>query len=192
MEDFGLYFKTGWSHIISTEATDHILFLIALAAVYSFRHISRVLILVTAFTIGHSLTLALSATNVISFKSEVVEFLIPVTIVITAAYNIFGKINFHYKVNYILALLFGLVHGMGFANTIKFMLAESQSLTIPLLSFNLGIEAGQIVLVALILLLQYIFVSKFKISEKWWVNGISIVPLVWGFIMAVERLNFDL
>ncbi|MEO5967572.1 MAG: HupE/UreJ family protein [Ferruginibacter sp.] len=191
MNDFKLYFETGWTHIISADAIDHILFIIALAAIYSLNHLKQVLILVTAFTIGHSLTLALSVNNIISFNSVWVEFLIPATIVITASFNILSKKNIHYAVNYILALLFGLIHGMGFASTIKFMLAKDQSIALPLLSFNLGIEAGQIVLVAIILLLQFIFVQKIRIKEKVWIKTVSFIPLIWGTWMAIERFPLN-
>ena len=188
MNDFKLYFETGWTHIISVDATDHILFIIALAAIYSLKHLKQVLSLVTAFTIRHSLTLALSVNNIISFNSVWVEFLIPVTIVITAAYNIFSKKNIQYVVNYILALIFGLIHGMGFASTIKFMLAKDQNIALPLFSFNLGIEAGQILLVALILGLQFIFVQKIGLKAKFWIKIVSIIPLIWGSWIAIERI----
>ena len=188
MNDFKLYFETGWQHIISPDATDHILFIIALAAIYSLLHIKEVLILVTAFTVGHSLTLALSVTEIISFNSVWIEFLIPVTIVITAIYNLFRKKNIHFGANYFLALFFGLIHGMGFANSIKFMLAKDQNIALPLVSFNLGIEAGQIVLVASILILQFIFVEKIGLKEKRWITFVSVIPLIFGVWMAINRI----
>src|ERR1700710_1660029 len=126
MSDFAFYFKLGWEHIISKDALDHQLFILALACVYTIKDIRRVLILVTAFTIGHSLTLALSVYDIIRFPSKWVEFLIPCTIVITAISNLFQK-KFTPKsirINYFLALFFGLVHGMGFANGIRIMMAE--------------------------------------------------------------------
>ena len=109
----------------------------------------QVLVLVTAFTIGHSLTLALSVYDVIRFNEKWVEFLIPCTIITTAVFNLLLK-DFEPKslrLNYFLALFFGLIHGMGFANTIRFMLAKDQGIAAPLLSFNIGLEAGQIVVV---------------------------------------------
>ena len=128
MSDFGFYFRLGWEHIISTNALDHQLFILALAAIYLLKDWKQVLILVTAFTIGHSITLALSVFDIIRFSSKWVEFLIPCTIVFTATANLFQK-KFTPKsvrINYILALLFGLIHGMGFANSIRFMLASDQ------------------------------------------------------------------
>ena len=129
MQDFGFYFGIGWEHIISKNALDHQLFIAAIAAIYLLKDWKQVLILVTAFTIGHSVTLALSVFDVIRFSSSWVEFLIPCTIIITAVSNLFQK-KFTAKsirINYFLALAFGLIHGMGFANSIRFMLASDQS-----------------------------------------------------------------
>ena len=192
MEDFSFYFQWGWSHIISWEAMDHLLFLLALTAIYLFENRKQVIILITAFTIGHSLTLALSIYDTIHFKSSWVEFLIPITIIITAAINFFRK-DFDIKqqgFKYLITLIFGLVHGMGFAGTIKMTLAESQQIAIPLLSFNIGIEAGQIVVVFLILLLSQIIVHQLGFARKWWVWLISGISLLGGIYFAITRLPF--
>ena len=137
MQDFGFYFGIGWEHIISKNALDHQLFIAAIAAIYLLKDWKQVLILVTAFTIGHSVTLALSVFDVIRFSSSWVEFLIPCTIIITAVSNLFQK-KFTPKsirINYFLALAFGLIHGMGFANSIRFMLASDQSVGWGLFGF---------------------------------------------------------
>src|SRR5690606_31975458 len=116
---------------------------------YTIRNLKKVLILVTAFTIGHSLTLLLSVLDVIRFSSDWVEFLIPVSIVLMAVWHLVNSHRWQQlKTDYVLAAVFGLVHGMGFANIIRFMLAANQDITVPLLSFNLGVEAGQIALVS--------------------------------------------
>ena len=192
MEDFSFYFQWGWSHIISWDAMDHLLFLLALTAVYLFENRKQVIILITAFTIGHSLTLALSIYDTIHFKSSWVEFLIPVTIIITAALNFFRK-DFDIKrqgFKYLITLIFGLVHGMGFAGTIKMSLAESQQIAIPLLSFNIGIEVGQIVVVFIILLLSQIVVHQLGFFRKWWVWLLSGISCVGGLYFALTRLPF--
>jgi hypothetical protein len=192
MEDFSFYFQWGWSHIISLDAMDHLLFLLALTAVYLFENRKQVIILITAFTIGHSLTLALSIYDTIHFKSSWVEFLIPVTIIITAALNFFRK-DFDIKrqgFKYLITLIFGLVHGMGFAGTIKMSLAESQQIAIPLLSFNIGIEVGQIVVVFIILLLSQIVVHQLGFPRKWWVWLLSGISCVGGLYFALTRLPF--
>lgn len=192
MSDFGFYFKLGWEHIISTNALDHQLFILALAAIYLLKDWKQVLILVTAFTIGHSITLALSVFDVIRFSSKWVEFLIPCTIVFTAIANLFQK-KFTPKsvrINYFLALFFGLIHGMGFANSIRFMLASDQSIGWGLFGFNVGLEAGQIVLVVAILVVVTILVTLFKVSRRDWVIFSSGAVFGLSLKMALERLPF--
>jgi hypothetical protein len=189
MNDFTFYFDLGWNHIISVNAIDHLLFIIALASIYTLTDWKQILVLVTAFTIGHSVTLVLSAFEIISFNSKWVEFLIPLTIVLTAVWNIFGRHNKagFFRGNYLLALGFGLIHGMGFANTIRFMLASAQEIIVPLLAFNLGIEAGQIAVVAIITLLAYIAVKKLKLNKRWWVVGLSAVAGIYAIKMCYTR-----
>jgi HupE / UreJ protein len=186
---FNLYFFTGWNHIISPGALDHILFIVALTAIYTLKNWKQVLILVTAFTIGHSITLALSVYDVIRFSGAWVEFLIPCTIIITALFNLAVK-NFEarsLRLNYFLALFFGLVHGMGFANTIRFMLAKNEQIAMPLFSFNVGLEAGQIALVLSILLTAYLVVDKLKFNRRWWVWALSSLAFFVAVQMAIER-----
>ncbi|MES2062624.1 MAG: HupE/UreJ family protein [Bacteroidota bacterium] len=192
MSDFGFYFGLGWKHIISTDALDHQLFILALVSVYTFKNIKQVLILVTAFTIGHSLTLALSVLDVIRFPGKWVEFLIPCTIFITAINNLWrvNKKNGSVNVNYWLALFFGLIHGMGFANTIRIMLARDQTIGWGLFGFNAGLEAGQIVVVAIILLLAMLFMNLVKVTRRDWVFFISAGVFALSVQMAFERLPF--
>jgi hypothetical protein len=189
MEDINLFFSLGWHHIISIDALDHILFVTALAAIYVFKDWKKVLVLVTAFTIGHSLTLALSVYDVIRVNDNLVEFLIPVTILITAIFNWFQK-DFKPKslqLNYFFALFFGLIHGMGFANSIRFMLAKNESIGLPLLSFNVGLEAGQILIVFIILLLSYLLITILKVRRKAWVYVLSSMAIIVSLKMIVER-----
>lgn len=189
MNDFTFYFGYGWEHIISREALDHLLFITALTAIYSPRSWKQVLILITAFTIGHSLTLALSVNDVIRFNSKWVEFLIPITILATSVFNIFTKQHTgrSLKFNYFLALFFGLIHGMGFANSIRFMLARDQHIAWPLLGFNLGLEAGQILVVCIILLFSYLVVDKAGLSRKWWIWTLSGIAFLISLYMAFIR-----
>jgi hypothetical protein len=192
MSDFVFYFGLGWKHIISTEALDHQLFILALASVYTFKNIKQVLILVTAFTIGHSLTLALSVLDVIRFSSKWVEFLIPCTIFITALNNILriDKKGGSAKVNYYLALGFGLIHGMGFANAIRIMLAKDQSIGMGLFGFNIGLEAGQICVVAIVLIFAFLFIKYIKVARRDWVFFLSAGVFALSVQMALERLPF--
>lgn len=190
MQDFGFYFGPGWEHIISIKALDHQLFIIALAAIYMLKDWKQVLILVTAFTIGHSLTLALSALDIIRFNSTWVEFLIPCTIIITAVSNLFQK-DFTPKsirINYFLALFFGLIHGMAFSNYIRFSMVDGQRLAWGLFGFNAGLEAGQIVVVLAILLLSQLIVAQLKVNRRIWVAILSITAIGLSLKMAIERI----
>lgn len=192
MNDFNLFFGIGIDHILNTGALDHLLFIMVLCAVYLVTDWKKLLVLITAFTIGHSLTLALSVYDVVRFNSTWVEFLIPLTIVLTALYNLTlaGKAVPRQKIqiNYLLALFFGLVHGMGFANNIRFMLAESQSILLPLLGFNLGLELGQIIVVSILLLLSFLAIKLMKLQHRYWAIGLSLIGLVAGAIMCAQRI----
>ena len=193
MNIFNLYFFTGWNHIVSWSALDHILFIVALSAIYTLKNWKQVLILVTAFTIGHSVTLALSVYDQVRFSGKWVEFLIPCTIIITALFNLAVK-NFDarsLRLNYFLALFFGLIHGMGFANTIRFMLSKNEQIAMPLLSFNIGLEAAQITLVIIILLTGYLVVDKLKFNRRWWVWALSSLSFFVAVQMAIERWPLD-
>jgi hypothetical protein len=192
MQDFFFYFSLGWHHIISKDALDHQLFIAALVAIYTLKDWKQVLVLVTAFTIGHSLTLALSVLDIIRFPSNWVEFLIPCTIVITAFTNLFQK-KFTPKsirINYFLALFFGLIHGMGFANALRFMIARDQSLWVGLLGFNVGLEVGQILVVISLLLLAWVILNLVKVNRRDWVIFLSAAAFSLALKMALERIPF--
>jgi hypothetical protein len=191
MGDFGFYFGLGWEHIIGLDALDHQLFILALTALYTFHDYKRMLILVTAFTIGHSITLALSTMEIVTIPSPVVEFLIPCTIVVTAIANLFQKTFTARAVqlNYFLALFFGLIHGLGFANTIRFVLAQDQSLGWPLFGFNVGLEAGQIVIVLLILVVAHLVLQVFKAPRRDWIVFVSAAVFSLALRMAFERVG---
>ncbi len=190
MTDFWFYFTLGWEHIISWDALDHQLFILALSAIYLLKDWRQVLVLVTAFTIGHSLTLALTVLNVIHFPSDWTEFLIPCTIILTAVSNLFQK-DFTPKsirINYFLALFFGLIHGMGFANKLRYIIAEDQSIGWSLFGFNVGLEAGQIAVVIGILLISFLFVQLIKVSRMKWVIFASAAALSVALQMALQRI----
>ena len=189
MGDLGFYFDMGWHHIMDWEALDHLLFITALSAIYLIGNWKKVLILVTAFTIGHSLTLALSVFDVVRVSSKWVEFLIPCTIIATAVFNFMQK-DFEarsLRLNYVLALFFGLIHGLGFANAIRFMLAKDQHIGLSLFGFNAGLEAGQIVVVAGILLTSYLVVNVSGLKRKWWVWTLSGLAFCIASKMAWDR-----
>ena len=193
MNAFTFYFPMGWEHIISADALDHQLFIVALAALYTWQDWKKVLILVTAFTVGHSFTLLLSVQDWIRLDSKWVEFLIPVTIVITAALNLFQQREKPTTslLSYGLALFFGFIHGMGFANSIRFMLAQDQQLGWGLFGFNLGLEAGQVLVVILLLSINHFVTFITKLPTKKWNFLVSCLVLGIAFGMAMNRHPFQ-
>jgi hypothetical protein len=189
MNDFIFYCKEGWQHIMSLDALDHVLFILALCATYLAKDWKKLLVLITAFTIGHSITLVLSAFDVIRINASLVEILIPCTIIVTGIFNLWYKKLAVKKVqlNYWFALFFGLIHGLGYANTIRFMLAKDQAIASCLFGFNVGLEIGQLVVVATILLLAYLFVGVLKVKQQWWVYGLSMLAIIVALKLVYER-----
>ena len=187
MTQFQIYFAEGRDHILNYEfGYDHILFVVALCAIYLLRDWKQVLILVTAFTIGHSITLALAALNIITVNEELIEFLIPLTIFITAVSNFFrSEDSIHQRkvhINYLFALLFGLIHGLGFSNYFRAILGKNASIVSQLLAFNLGLELGQIIIVVIFLTASFIIVELFGADRRDWklvissaIAGISLI-----------------
>jgi len=191
MLDFKLYFDIGIGHILTWEAMDHILFVAALCLRYLMKDWRKVVILVTAFTIGHSVTLALSALGLVHFATRWIEFLIPLTIVATAINNLLQRTEqvehpSKLPVIYFFALFFGLIHGLAFANSLL-SLVGGDNLVIPLLAFNLGIEAAQLLVVAIILVISFIFVQLMKIRRVWWIRGVSALVVLASLKMAFDR-----
>lgn len=195
---FSTYLELGFNHILDLEGYDHILFLVALCAIYNLKHWKQVAILVTAFTIGHSLTLALAALDVIRVSKNWIEFLIPVTIIATALYNVISRPDPEqnqskkWRTNYLLALLFGLIHGLGFSNFLRstLMPGEEHSLVSQLFAFNIGVELGQLGIVAIILGLAFTAMHLLRVKNADWnlfVSGMAAGP---ALIMALERIPF--
>lgn len=191
MEDFKLYFGIGTDHILNWEALDHILFVAALCLRYLAKDWKKVVVLVTAFTIGHSITLALSALGFVHIATRWIEFLIPLTIVATAINNLLqrrSQVEYPSRlpVIYFFALFFGLIHGLAFASSLISLVGKDDIL-VPLLAFNLGIEAAQLLVVAIILAISFIFVQLMKVRRIWWVWGVSTLVLLASLKMAVDR-----
>ena len=192
MQDFMLYLKLGWEHIVSLDALDHQLFVLVLMAVFVFKDLKKILWVVTAFTIGHSITLVLSALDILRAPAKWIEFLIPLTIVITALDNILmrNKPQNLMQMNYFFALFFGLIHGMGFANTARMMMSKEQSIIVPLLGFNIGLEVGQIAVVIVIMIIHFVMLTLFRINKKEWVMFVSSAVFALALKMALERIPF--
>lgn len=189
MGQFQLYFQLGIQHILDLAGFDHILFVIALCALYVLRDWKKIIILVTAFTIGHSITLALATLQVVKVNSDIIEFLIPVTIIITALSNIFKpkpSTGRGIQINYFFALFFGLIHGLGFSNYLRSLLGKEASIFQPLLAFNLGLEVGQLVIVAIFMVASSILIGIAGINRKDWTLVISSIVLGMAFMMMLE------
>ncbi|HLK30977.1 MAG TPA: HupE/UreJ family protein [Puia sp.] len=191
MQDFNLYFKLGTEHILTWEALDHILFVTALCLRYLLKDWKKVIVLVTAFTIGHSITLALSAFELVHFSTKWIEFLIPITIVATAINNLLQKLNSveqpsKYSMIYFFALFFGLIHGLAYANSFL-SLEGKEGLVGHLFAFNVGIEAAQLLVVAIVLVISFIFVQMLKLKRFWWMKIASVLILIASLKMAFDR-----
>ncbi len=192
MDELFLYLRLGFKHIIDLGGVDHIFFVLALTLRYVWTDWKKILILVTAFTIGHSLTLALSTLSLLDIPVNWIEFLIPVTILITAVSN-FWVHDFEFKqrfsAHYGLALFFGLIHGLGFSNYLKSLLGKEDSLLGPLFSFNLGLEIGQILIVLVILALSYGLTTQLKIPRKIYMRYGSILAICLSLRMIIDRIG---
>jgi hypothetical protein len=192
MSQFRIYFDLGRDHILDiANGYDHILFVVALCVLYQLRDWKQVLILVTAFTIGHSVTLALSTFNIINVNMELIEFLIPVTIFITAVSNLFKhEDNIHgrsMQLNYFYAAFFGLVHGMGFSNYLKSILGKSNIIS-QLFAFNIGLELGQIIIVVILLVSGFILTDFLGVSRRDWKMVISSAVAGIALILIKDKI----
>jgi len=191
MSEFQLYLKLGIEHIADLQSYDHILFIISLCVVYPIKYWLKILVLITAFTIGHSLTLALATLKLITINTDLIEFLIPATIFLTAAMNLLQKSdNFNsnlHKYKYLAALFFGLIHGMGFSNYLSSMLGASGNLVAPLFSFNIGIEIGQIIIVLIITALSLLVVDLLRVKRREWILIWSGVALGVSAVLMIDR-----
>jgi len=194
MNLFHLYLSLGIHHILNFEAYDHILFITTLVAVYQLRHWKKIIILVTAFTIGHTTTLALATLGILRVDTGLVEFLIAVTIFLTSITNLLQKSdNFSRSVHlfkYSLAMFFGLIHGLGFSSYLRSLLGTESSILMPLFSFNLGVEAGQLILVTIIILTNYLLIRLFSMRQHDWKLVLSGAGIGVSIILMGNRWPF--
>lgn len=187
MSEFTTFLKLGFKHITDVNGLDHILFILALCAIYKISDWRKIILLVTAFTVGHTITLALATLNIIKLNTKFIEFLIPITILVTCIFNIFYKIpdrkplkqrNFNNS-RYIMALAFGLIHGMGFSNYLRSLLGIKENIIKPLFAFNVGLEIGQLLIVAISIIASTLLINIFKIKHHDLKLGLS------GFIAGM-------
>jgi hypothetical protein len=198
VSEFFAFFQLGFRHIVAWNAADHILFLLALGAIYRGRDWRAALLVISAFTVGHCITLVLAVTQQFALSSPIVEFLIPVTIVATGVENLMMRdraaTGSGARHRPILALVFGLVHGAGFAGYLQSLFVDR--IATPLVGFNIGIEAGQIVVLTMASVVFYLLDRALSaVPRRTWmpapfqlrvasVSGvIALVAAVW----AVER-----
>jgi hypothetical protein len=194
MEEFLIYLKLGYRHITDINGYDHILFIVALCAIYRIGDWRKVLILITAFTVGHSITLALASTNVIQYSTSFIEFLIPLTILITCVANLLHKCSDSIlekekfsPIRYFFALGFGLIHGMGFSNYLKSLLGKNENIVLQLFAFNIGLEIGQILIVAFGLILSFAMLDILLIKKQTWNYIISSFIAGMAFKLMLEK-----
>jgi hypothetical protein len=171
MNNLSSFFVNGWHHIVDINAYDHLLFVMTLCAAFKLSQWKQILVIITAFTIGHSGTLILSALDIIPANAKVIDSLIPLTIMLTALANI---INYNKnskfsnaKIKYGIALVFGLIHGLAFASNFKFMMFGG-SILMPLFSFNIGIEVGQLFIVLLFMIALGMYTHIIKGEHLKW------------------------
>jgi hypothetical protein len=202
MTEFEAFFKVGFQHIIDNKFSgiDHILFIVVLSAIYQVAQWRKTLILVTAFTIGHSLTLALAVLNLVGFDKALIEALIPVTIFITAVLNFWeqpARQSFSNPLplylRYGLAVVFGFVHGFAFSNFLREMFAHNlDGIVWRLFAFNVGIELGQIVVVVVVLLLGTVIVKVLQLKPTWWNYALSSISAVLAVGLFLDKLGYKL
>ena len=177
MSEFETYFQVGFQHISNLEAYDHIVFIIALCAVYDLWQWRQILMLVTAFTVGHSITLGLATAGLLVLPSNIVEFLIPVTIFGTCMLNVIRPPERNRRktvwFNYPLTLFFGLIHGMGFSSYLRALLGQEESILKPLFAFNVGLEIGQLMIVGLVMMGSAVIVYGGKAQQRSWTLFVS-------------------
>lgn len=185
MSEFGLYWELGLTHIADWNGYDHILFIVALCLGYQYKDWKKLLVLVTAFTVGHSITLALATFKIVQIDSALIEFLIPISIIITCLLPEQQAIP-----RYLLTTFFGLIHGLGFSNYLSVLLAKTESVLLPLLAFNVGLEVGQLLIVSLFLGITSVFVGIFKLKMRHWAFIVSSIVLVFAIYLLKEKWIF--
>ena len=184
MSNFSVYFSLGLGHILNWAALDHLLFILSLTCVYVVTDYKKLLWLVTAFTLGHSITLALATLQIIQVNIAWVEFLIPCTILVAAISNL---IQTEQRYKYGVVAFFGLIHGLGFSNYLQSLLGAESSIFTPLLAFNIGLEIGQLVVVALILASSILSLHVFKWKHTAYIQVISGITIGLVLPMILER-----
>lgn len=193
MSDWLFYVRMGIDHIWSEDAYDHILFLITICATYRPKAWRQLIVLVTAFTIGHALTIFLASMYGSGLSQPVTEWLVGLTIVLGAIYNLAFSAEWHQRhrwLNYVIVISFGLIHGLAFSGMFRALAFEGGDLLGVLLGFNLGVEAGQLGIVLLIFGVSWLVIKQLKVPFSFWRIGLSVVALLYGLYLVWERWVF--
>lgn len=193
MQEFLGWLKEGFHHITDLQGYDHMLFITALVAAYLPSQWKKLIVLVTSFTIGHSISLAMAVLGYVTVQRGVVEFLIPLTIFISGGMNVIApdrrlldsRIFFEWK--YVTALFFGLIHGLGFSNYLRDLLGSEESILMPLFGFNVGLELGQILVVSLFMGLAALAMKSRYFKQQYWTLIWSVFAMGWAVLMMIER-----
>ena len=194
LENIWFNIEYGMNHVLDINAYDHVLFLIVLTVPYIFKDWKRVFLLVSTFTLGHTLSLVLAAYNIVRVNGALIEFLIPITILVVALFNVFtaGKGGQKGKVGVLFfsTLFFGLIHGLGFAREFHMLAGQTDNILLLLIEFALGIEIAQVIIVFVVLFLGYLMQTLFRFSKRDWIMVISaiVVGLVIPMIMNSDFL----
>jgi hypothetical protein len=190
MDEFILFIKLGFWHVLDKSALDHVLFFIALTVVFTFTNWRKALWLITFFTLGHTLTFGLSVYGYLDVNADLIEFIIPITILIPLLFNIYvavkDKKTAHNR-NIYFAFFLGLIHGLGFSNYFKMALDVDDDKLFPLLEFALGIELSQVVVVLSMLALSHIVLYSFRIPKRKWIIIVSSLIILYIIPMLIER-----
>jgi len=194
MTDFWFYIKLGLEHVLDLGAYDHILFLAALAVPFTFKSWKQVVILATIFTVAHCTSLALSAYDVLKVDVGLIEFLIPVTIAITALFNIYRLIKSQESTGIfftgLATMFFGLIHGFGFSNYFNMLMAEEEQKLSPLLGFATGIEFSQVAIILMVLLLAWLLQDVIGLKKNYFVLSTSILIVLVTIPMLMNTFPF--
>ncbi|WP_027393962.1 MULTISPECIES: HupE/UreJ family protein [Aquimarina] len=181
MSEFLYFFKEGFFHVLDWQAYDHVLFFIVLIIAYTFDDWKRILTLVTLFTLGHTISLFLAVYDIVSVNSKLVEFLIPITILITALFNVFTAKNTTKQdkigVLYATTAFFGLIHGLGFSSYFDMISSASDYKALSILEFALGIEVSQIIVVLIVLIISFLVQTIFRFSKRDWILVVSSIVI---------------
>lgn len=189
MNEWRIFFELGWNHILSIEALDHLLFLMCMGSVYALSNRKKAILEVSVFAIGHTISLAVNSSNILPANQNWIEFLIPMTIVFMAFStfrhaeqdnnsNIFRWISF---------LTFGLIHGLGFAGTFRFLVSDDDHLFASLFSFTIGLELAQFLVILAMTLLGLGWIKGIKFQEKYWIRLISTFCFFIGLYLCIQR-----